>query len=84
MGMAGIRISILLGMLFLGGTVQAQLVREGKITYERRTNLWKIFEDDRMRQFVGEKNKVKVEDFTLYFKNYIFEIKSGNFVFRGL
>ncbi|MNE36507.1 hypothetical protein D3C87_14860 [compost metagenome] len=70
-GMAGIRIIILLGILFLGGTAQAQLVREGKITYERRTNLWKIFEDDRMRQFVGEKNKIKVEEFSLYFNDSV-------------
>lgn len=67
--MAGIRMWVLLGMLFLGGSVKAQLVREGKITYERRTNLWKIFEDERMRQFVGEKNKIKIEDFTLYFND---------------
>ncbi|TSJ39810.1 GLPGLI family protein [Fluviicola chungangensis] len=71
MGTAGIRIFILFGFLFLGGLVQAQgqLVREGKITYERRTNLWKIFDDQRMRDFVGEKNKIKVEEFTLYFND---------------
>lgn len=69
--MAGIRTLILLGILFLGGAAQAQtqLVREGKITYERRTNVWKIFEDDRMRQFIGEKNKIKVEEFSLYFND---------------
>lgn len=69
--MAGIRIMILLGVLLLGGSLQAQtqLVREGKITYERRTNLWKIFDDERMRQFVGEKNKIKVDDFSLYFND---------------
>ncbi len=51
--MAGIKTWLLLGVLFLGGSVCAQtqqLVREGKITYERRTNLWKIFDDERMRQ----------------------------------
>ena len=71
MGMVGIRIMIFLGFLILGGSVhaQAQLVREGKITYERRTNLWKIFDDERMRQFVGEKNKIKVEEFSLYFND---------------
>ena len=67
MGTVGIKIGILLGLLFLGGSAfaQGQLVREGKITYERRTNLWKIFDDQRMRDFVGEKNKIKVEEFTL-------------------
>lgn len=71
MGTVGIKIGVLLGFLFLGGSVfaQGQLVREGKITYERRTNLWKIFDDQRMRDFVGEKNKIKVEEFTLYFND---------------
>ncbi|WP_294671820.1 GLPGLI family protein [uncultured Fluviicola sp.] len=71
MGTVGIKIGVLLGFLFLGGSgfAQGQLVREGKITYERRTNLWKIFDDQRMRDFVGEKNKIKVEEFTLYFND---------------
>jgi GLPGLI family protein len=71
MGTVGIKIGVLLGFLFLGGSIfaQGQLVREGKITYERRTNLWKIFDDQRMRDFVGEKNKIKVEEFTLYFND---------------
>lgn len=67
--MAGIKTWLLLGILFLGGYTHAQLVREGKITYERRTNLWKIFDDERMRQFIGEKNKIKVEEFSLYFND---------------
>ncbi len=72
MGTVGIKTFILLGLLLLAGSVQAQggqLVREGKITYERRTNVWKIFEDERMRQFIGEKNKIKVEEFSLYFND---------------
>ncbi|WP_169312057.1 GLPGLI family protein [Fluviicola taffensis] len=69
--MAGIRVLILLGMVFLGGEVQAQLVREGKITYERRTNVWKMFDDDRFRQMIGEKNKIKTEEFSLYFNDTV-------------
>ncbi|WP_430406126.1 GLPGLI family protein [Fluviicola sp.] len=68
---AGIRILVLLGMVFLGGTAQAQLVREGKITYERRTNVWKMFDDDRFRQMIGEKNKIKTEEFSLYFNDTV-------------
>lgn len=68
---AGIRILILLGMVFLGGTAQAQLVREGKITYERRVNVWKMFEDERFRQMIGEKNKIKTEEFSLYFNDTV-------------
>jgi GLPGLI family protein len=71
MGTVGIKTGIFLAFLCLGGSAfaQGQLVREGKITYERRTNLWKIFDDQRMRDFVGEKNKIKVEEFTLYFND---------------
>lgn len=68
---AGIRILVLLGMIFLGGAAQAQLVREGKITYERRTNVWKMFDDDRFRQMIGEKNKIKTEEFSLYFNDTV-------------
>jgi len=67
----GIRILVLLGMVFLGGTAQAQLVREGKITYERRVNVWKMFDDDRFRQMIGEKNKIKTEEFSLYFNDTV-------------
>jgi GLPGLI family protein len=48
---------------------QTTLVRAGKITYERRTNLYKMFEDGPMRKMVDEKNKIKVEKFTLYFND---------------
>lgn len=68
---AGIRILVLLGIVFLGGTAQAQLVREGKITYERRVNVWKMFDDDRFRQMIGEKNKIKTEEFSLYFNDTV-------------
>lgn len=46
-------------------------VREGKITYERRTNLWKQFDDERMRKWIGEKDKIKVEQFTLFFNDSV-------------
>jgi GLPGLI family protein len=68
---AGIRILVLLGMIFLGGAAQAQLVREGKITYERRVNVWKMFDDERFRQMIGEKNKIKTEEFSLYFNDTV-------------
>jgi len=46
-------------------------VREGKITFERRTNLWKQFDDERMRKWIGEKDKIKTEQFTLFFNDSV-------------
>ena len=47
------------------------IVREGKITYERRTNLWKQFDDEGMRKWIGEKDKIKTEKFTLFFNDSV-------------
>lgn len=61
---------ILFVLLLLGGqTVYGQLVRYGKITYERRTNLLKKFDDDRMRQWLKNENKIKTDRFSLYFND---------------
>jgi GLPGLI family protein len=46
-----------------------QLVPYGKITYERRTNLFKKFDDERMREWLKEENKIKTDMFTLYFND---------------
>lgn len=49
--------------------LQAQIVTEGKITYERRTNLLKKFDDENMRKMINEKNKIKIENFSLLFND---------------
>lgn len=49
----------------------AQIVTKGKITYERRTNLYKQFDDDRMKKFIKEENKIKVDRFSLFFNDSI-------------
>lgn len=49
----------------------AQIITKGKITYERRTNLYKQFDDDRMKKFIKEENKIKVDRFSLYFNDSI-------------
>lgn len=69
--MDGIKKILLLAMILLSGVAKAQLVREGKILYERRTNLWKIMDDERMRSWIGEKNKIKIEEFNLYFNDTV-------------
>ncbi|MBU2019138.1 MAG: GLPGLI family protein [Bacteroidetes bacterium] len=57
-------------LLILGGGAQAQIITEGRILFERKTNLEKKFNDERMRRFMGnEKNKT--EEFELIFNDTI-------------
>ncbi|MBI3239171.1 MAG: GLPGLI family protein, partial [Flavobacteriia bacterium] len=65
--------SIILGLiaLFTVQSVHGQLVQYGKITYERRTNLYKKFDDERMRQWIKEADKIKTDKFALYFNDSI-------------
>ena len=67
--MAGINklFGVLLALL-LGTTTYGQIT-SGKIVFERKTNLMKRFNDDRMKRFVNENNKVKTELFALYFND---------------
>ncbi len=41
----------------------------GKITFERKTNLLKRFNDKRMRNFITEENKIKIDRFELLFND---------------
>jgi GLPGLI family protein len=58
-----------LTFLFLSQLVCGQLVQYGKITYERRTNLYKKFDDDRVREWLKEEDKVKSDMFVVYFND---------------
>lgn len=51
--------------------ISAQVITKGKITYERRTNLLKKFNDERMDGMFNEKNKIKTEEFTLFFNDSV-------------
>ena len=64
---AGINLLILI--LCFGFHANSQYVLNGKITFERRTNLEKRFTDQRMRRMVTEENKIRTESFTLYFND---------------
>jgi GLPGLI family protein len=66
--MVGIRV-ILATVLLMAFGAQAQ-VTSGRIVYERKTNLKKIFQDNpRVKQFLSEDVKWKIEDFELYFND---------------
>ncbi len=41
----------------------------GKIVYERKTNLFKRFKDENMRNWIKESEKIKIEYFELYFND---------------
>lgn len=64
-------LAVLAVLLLVPFSYNAQLVRYGKITYERRTNLFKKFDDERMRQWLKEADKIKIDKFALYFNDSI-------------
>ncbi len=44
-------------------------ITEGKIVYERKTNLYKKFKDDDVKEWLKEEDKNKVDVFELYFND---------------
>lgn len=51
-------------------------IKQGKITYERRTNLMKLYGNDRrMRNFINDENKIVKETFELYFNDSTFNYR---------
>lgn len=61
--------NLLVLIICLGFHANGQYMLNGKITFERRTNLEKRFTDQRMRRMVTEENKIRTELFTLYFND---------------
>ncbi|OFZ66321.1 MAG: hypothetical protein A3D92_07880 [Bacteroidetes bacterium RIFCSPHIGHO2_02_FULL_44_7] len=68
--MAGIKHLGVIGLLIcLSGTVRGQIT-SGRIVYERKVNLKKQFgEDERMKDFITDENKIRIEDFELLFND---------------
>lgn len=64
---AGIKLTW--AILLLTGNLFGQYISSGKITFERRTNLEKRFNDPRMRRMVTEENKIRNEGFILTFND---------------
>ena len=63
------RIAFLSFFIFVFSTGFGQYSTYGKITFERKTNLLKRFTDKRMRNFITEDNKIKVDRFELLFND---------------
>ena len=56
-------------LLSLQVWAQTDYISSGKIIFERRTNLEKRFNDQRMKRFVTEANKIRIETFQLAFND---------------
>ena len=57
------------GMLLLFFTAASAQVSSGKITYERKTNLYKKFKGEDVKDWLREEDKNKVDVFELYFND---------------
>lgn len=64
--------TILFAIFFLAfGLISNAQITAGKITFERKTNLLKRFNDPNMIRWLGEKNKTKIDLFDLYFNDSV-------------
>jgi hypothetical protein len=57
-------------ILWIQPTVTAQVLY-GKITYERKTNLFKKFKDENLKEWLRQEEKNKIDVFELYFNDSI-------------
>ena len=63
------KIAFLSFFIFISSTGFSQYNTFGKITFERRTNLLKRFQDSRMSKMINEDNKIKIDKFELLFND---------------
>ena len=66
-GINKIAFSLLLVFVYTIG--YGQYSNHGKITFERKTNLLKRFQDSRMKKMINEDNKIKIDKFELLFND---------------
>ena len=65
------RIILFLCILFLCGGESSAQITSGKIVFERKTNLYKKFKDDDVKEWLKEEDKSKVDIFELYFNDSV-------------
>ncbi len=63
-----VRAILMVCTFFLGSMVFGQITA-GKIVFERKTNLDKKFTDGRMKRMIGDGNKIRIENFELFFND---------------
>lgn len=61
----------LLSIVFLCGGESFAQITSGKIVFERKTNLYKKFKDDDVKEWLKEEDKSKVDMFELYFNDSV-------------
>jgi len=61
--------AFLLCVLMLSGLFVSAQIKSGKIVYERKTNLYKKFKGDDVKEWLKESDKNKVDVFELYFND---------------
>ena len=60
---------VLFSIVFLSGAEAMAQITSGKIVFERKTNLYKRFKDDNVKEWIKETDKSKVDYFELYFND---------------
>lgn len=61
---------ILIAGLFLNVSIHSiSQVQSGKVTYERKTNVYKKFADENIKDWIDESHKIKVDYFELHFND---------------
>lgn len=69
---AGIKKIVFTGILFLLTANTFAQISSGRIVYERRTNLKKRLGDNpQMKNFLTEENKIRIENFELFFNDSV-------------
>jgi len=67
--MASIKKQALLLLLFVFSVPLFAQINSGKVTYERKTNLYKKFKGDDVKEWLKEQDKNKIDVFELYFND---------------
>ena len=74
---AGIKKIVFTGILFLLTANTFAQISSGRIVYERRTNLKKRYGDNpRMKKMITEQNKIRTENFELFFNDSVSVFKN--------
>lgn len=63
------RVILFLSIVFLFEVEVVAQITSGKIVFERKTNLYKKFKDDNVKEWIKEIDKSKVDYFELYFND---------------
>lgn len=63
------RVILFLSIVFLFEVEASAQITSGKIVFERKTNLYKKFKDDNVKDWIKEIDKSKVDYFELYFND---------------